>query len=240
MLPSTFPPFPDRKEFNIHASMIPAKEVGGDFYDFYFINEDTLAVIIADVSGKGIPAALFMVTARTLIKNVATCRNRVCNGKSPNQVFETVNNLLCENNDAGMFVTAFMGYYHIPSGKFVFANAGHTPPLVKKSGKEYEVLKTKPHLVLGSIENIVYHEETITLEPGDSLYLYTDGVTEAMNSDRELFSESRLLETLKKYKNHAPKELLSAIKGAIDIFEDGADQADDITMLSLAVNQRVK
>jgi sigma-B regulation protein RsbU (phosphoserine phosphatase) len=229
MLPSIVPPFPDRKEFDRYASMLPAKEVGGDFYDFFFIDKDNLAVVMADVSGKGIPAALFMVIVKTLIKNTA------CSGKRPREVFHIVNNMLCENNSNGMFATALMGYYNIPSRKFVFANAGHTPPLVR-SGMEYKRLKTKPCLVLGTIENIIYKEEAIILKPGDSLYLYTDGVTEAMDANREFFSEARLYKALKKYKTYPPRELLAAIKQEIDHFVDGAEQSDDITMLSLTVN----
>jgi serine phosphatase RsbU (regulator of sigma subunit) len=235
MLPRIFPPFPDRKEFDIYASMIPAKEVGGDFYDFYLLDKNNLAVIIADVSGKGVPAALFMVRARTLIKNIAFCRNSVCCGKSPKDVFETVNNLLCENNDTGMFATAFIGYYNIPGRRFVYANAGHNPPLVKKSGEDYEFIRTKPCLVLGCMENTVYREEEITLGPGDALYLYTDGVTEAMNAGMELFSEQRLRETLDKLKERPLAELLPEIKREIDSFAAGEDQFDDITMLALEI-----
>jgi len=229
MLPCIFPPFPDKNEFDIYASMLPAKEIGGDFYDFYFIDENNLAVTIADVSGKGVPAALFMVIAKTLIKNTA------CSGKSPKEVFETVNNMLNENNDAGMFASAFMGYYNLRTGKFLYVNAGHNPPLIKKSGGEYGFLSAKPCLVLGCIEDIEYREEEITLEPGDTLFLYTDGVTESMNADRDFFSESRLLEVSKKCRDLPPKELLAAIKQEIDGFAGDAEQADDITMLALGV-----
>jgi serine phosphatase RsbU (regulator of sigma subunit)/anti-sigma regulatory factor (Ser/Thr protein kinase) len=233
MLPCIFPPFPDRTEFNIFASMNPAKEVGGDFYDFYFTNENTLAVVIGDVSGKGIPAALFMVITRTLIRNCSSC-------KSPKGIFEIVNNKLCETNETGMFVTAFMGFYNIPTGKFVYVNAGHNPPLVKKRGKEFEFLNTKPCLILGWMEDTLYTEHEIMLEPGDTLFLYTDGVTEAMNEDKELFSEPRLLDTLKKYRDYKPKELLSTIKLEIENFADGAEQADDITMLGLRIDRYSK
>jgi sigma-B regulation protein RsbU (phosphoserine phosphatase) len=229
MLPCIFPPFPNRPEFEIYATMLPAKEVGGDFYDFFLIDEENLAIAIADVSGKGVPAALFMVVTKTLIKNNA------CSGRSPAEVFATVNNILCENNEADMFVTAFMGYYNIPSGKFVYVNAGHNPPLLKKSGLGYGFLPTKPCLILAWKEGISYREEEITLEAGDVLYLYTDGVTEAMNKNMELFSEARLLETLIKHGDKVPTELLPAIKREIDAFAQGAEQADDITMLALKV-----
>ena len=230
MLPCIFPPFPDRHEFDIFASMLPAKEVGGDFYDFFFVDDNNLAVVIADVSGKGVPAALFMVIAKTLIKNSA------CSGKKPKEVFRIVNNVLNENNDTLMFVTAFMGYYDITSGKFVYVNAGHNPPLIKKHGGDYEFLKATPHFFLAWNKDTQYSEEEIILQPGDILYLYTDGVTEALNKDNELFSEQRLLKVLNKYGESPPKELLPAVKQEIDSFAEGTEQADDITMLALKVN----
>jgi sigma-B regulation protein RsbU (phosphoserine phosphatase) len=230
MLPCIFPPFPDRHEFDIYASMLPAKEVGGDFYDFFFVDCNTLAVVIADVSGKGVPAALFMVIAKTLIKNNA------CSGKKPKEVFRIVNNVLNENNDAFMFVTAFMGYYDITSGKFVYVNAGHNPPLVKKRGDGYEFLKTEPHFFLAWNKDTQYSEEEIILHCGDVLYLYTDGVTEALNKDNELFSEQRLLEALNRYGDYLPRELLPAVKQEVDSFAGETEQADDITMLALKVN----
>jgi sigma-B regulation protein RsbU (phosphoserine phosphatase) len=229
MLPNIFPPFPDRTEFDLHASMLPAKEVGGDFYDFYFIDKDNLAIVIADVSGKGVPAALFMVITKTLIKNCSFC-------KSPKNVLESVNKKLCENNEADMFVTAFMGFYNIPSGRFAYVNAGHNPPLLKKHGRGYVFLETEPGFVLAWMENAKYNEKVLTLEPGDVLYLYTDGVTEAMNGKEELFSEERLVASLNANMDSAPKELLSAIKREVDNFADGTEQADDITMLALKVN----
>jgi len=229
MLPCIFPPFPDRVEFDLHASMLPAKEVGGDFYDFYFVDKDNLAVVIADVSGKGVPAALFMVITKTLIKNCSFC-------KSPKHVLESVNNKLCENNEASMFVTAFMGIYNISSGRFLYVNAGHNPPLVKRHGSGFEYLKTEPGIVLAWMENARYKENEITLEPGDVLYLYTDGVTEAMNRQRELFGEQRLAAALNANRDMKPKELLPAVKREVDKFADGTEQADDITMLALKIN----
>jgi len=229
MLPCIFPPFPERTEFDLYASMLPAKEVGGDFYDFYFIDKDTLAVVIADVSGKGVPAALFMVITKTLIKNCSFC-------KSPKNVLESVNNKLCENNEADMFVTAFMGFYNIASGRFLFVNAGHNPPLIKKNENGYEFLETQPGFVLGWMKNAQYKEIEIFIKPGDVLYLYTDGVTEAMNGKKELFGEKRLLEVLNSNRDLAPNELLSAVKREVDKFADGAEQADDITMLAIKVN----
>jgi sigma-B regulation protein RsbU (phosphoserine phosphatase) len=230
MLPCIFPAFPDRNEFDIFASMLPAKEVGGDFYDFFMVGEDKLAAVIADVSGKGVPAALFMVIAKTLIKNNAQ------SGKNPKEVFETVNNILCENNDAAMFVTAFMGILDIPTGKFTFVNAGHNAPLIKKAGGEYVFLKNKPAFVLAGLEGTTYSEEETTLSAGDVVYLYTDGVTEAMNLEHKLFSDRRLLETANHHKEKEIKELLKSIKNEIDQFASGAEQADDITMLALRYN----
>jgi sigma-B regulation protein RsbU (phosphoserine phosphatase) len=230
MLPCIFPPFPDRTEFDIFASMLPAKEVGGDFYDFFFIDKDNLVVVIADVSGKGIPAALFMVITKTLIKNCSSCR-------TPKSVFETVNRKLCESNEAGMFVTSFLGFYNVPTGKFVYINAGHNPPLIKKKGKGYEYLETEPCLVLAFLKDIKYREERIFLEPGDTLYLYTDGVTEAMNNNMDMFGEERLLDAANRTGDSTPKDLLHSIKREIDNFTDGAEQHDDVTMLALKINK---
>jgi serine phosphatase RsbU (regulator of sigma subunit)/anti-sigma regulatory factor (Ser/Thr protein kinase) len=229
MLPCIFPPFPDRKEFDLYASMLPAKEVGGDFYDFYFIDKNNLALVIADVSGKGVPAALFMVITKTLIKNCSFC-------KTPKNVLESVNKKLCENNEADMFVTAFMGIYNISSGRFLYVNAGHNPPAVKKKGGGFEILETQPGFVLGWMESAKYKEMEITVRPDDIIYLYTDGVTEAMNSGKELFGEQRLLAALNTGKDGTPKELLSAVKREVDKFADGAEQADDITMLAIKIN----
>jgi len=226
MLPCTFPAFPGRKEFDIFAMMQPAKEVGGDFYDFFLVSENTLAIVIADVSGKGIPAALFMVVSKTLIKDNAQ------NGKSPKQVMEDVNNILCGNNDAAMFVTVFMGFLDIPSGKFTFVNAGHNPPLLRSADK-YDWLKTKPDLFLAAMENTSYKENEIYLKPGDELFLYTDGVTEAVDKEENMFSDPYLLETANKNQHLSLKEFTISVKDEIDKFANGAEQADDITMLIL-------
>ena len=232
MLPCIFPAFPHRSEFDIYASMLPAKEVGGDFFDFFLIDDHTLAVIMADVSGKGVPAALFMVITKTLIKNNAQY------GKSPKEVFETVNNLLCENNEAGMFVTAFLGYLDIPTGRFTFVNAGHNPPLLRintesQANGRFDWLKTKAGFVLGGMEDMFYKQQEIILKPGDELFLYTDGVTEAVNNENDLFSDSRLLETVNSYLDLPLREFDISIKREIDKFAEGAEQADDITMLIL-------
>lgn len=231
MLPCIFPAFPDRPEFDIYATMQPAKEVGGDFYDFFLIDADHLAIVIADVSGKGVPAALFMVIAKTLIKNSAQF------GNSPKTVLETVNNQLCEHNDAAMFVTAFIGVLEISTGAFAYANAGHNPPLIKRGPQDFAWLPTHPGLVLAGIENTAYLEDHVILEPGDTLFLYTDGVTEAENGNSELFSNARLVASLNRIGDAPPAELLAGIKHEIDVFADGAHQADDITMLALAIRE---
>ena len=226
MLPCIFPAFPHRAEFDIYASMQPAKEVGGDFYDFFLIDDHTLAVVMADVSGKGVPAALFMVIAKTLIKSNAQY------GKNPKEVLETVNNLLCEHNEAGMFVSAFLGYLDIPSGKFIYVNAGHNPPLLRMDGR-FHWLKVKPGFILGGMEDIFYKQYETVLHPGDELFLYTDGVTEAANKENALFSDRRLLETVNAHLNLPLREFCVSIKREIDRFAGGAEQADDITMLAL-------
>jgi len=230
LLPSIFPPFPERDEFDIYASMVPAKEVGGDFYDFFFVDKDNLAVVIADVSGKGIPAALFMVIAKTLI-NINSSNN------SPAAVFENVNNKLCENNEMGLFVTAIIGFYNIPTGRFVFVNAGHNPPLLLRNGGSYEFVKTEPCILLAFTRDIKYREEELYLKPGDTLYFYTDGVTEAESLNNELFGEQRLVEALNKNKDCYPQDLLQAIKREVDGFANGTEQADDITMLALKISE---
>lgn len=231
MLPCIFPAFPDREEFEIYATMLPAKEVGGDFYDFFLIDDDHLAVVMADVSGKGVPAALFMVIAKTLIKN------NTQNDKAPKDVFEIVNNQLCENNEAAMFVTAFMGIFEISTGEFTYVNAGHNPPLIKKANGEFQWLSTKPGFVLAGMEDIAYKQDKIILEQGDVLYMYTDGVTEAVNRNNDLFSDKKLLSDINKYKDCTLNELLMYIKGEIDKFAEGAEQADDITMLALKIKK---
>jgi len=227
MLPCIFPAFPHRDEFDIYAYMLPAKEVGGDFYDFFLIDENKLAVVIADVSDKGVPAALFMVIAKTLIKNNAQY------GKSPQEVFETVNDMLCENNDADMFVTAFMGIFDISNGSFTYVNAGHNPPLIKRMGGNYDWLPTKPGFVLAGMNHMRYQQDEITLHEGDALFMYTDGVTEAKNRQNKLWGEAQLLEVANNNRVYALKDFIHNIKSEIDAFANGAEQADDITMLVL-------
>ncbi len=231
MLPCIFPAFPDRAEFEIYATMLPAKEVGGDFYDFFFVDEDHLVIVIADVSGKGVSAALFMVIAKTLLKNSAQL------GKRPKDVFETVNNQLSENNEADMFVTAFMGILEISTGKFVYVNAGHNPPLLKKSAGEFQWLPTEPGFVLAGWRDFQFIENTTIIEDGDLLYLYTDGVTEAVNKGNELYSDKRLLLELNANRDKNVVELLKSIKASIDLFAEETEQSDDIAMLAIRIGK---
>ncbi|MDR0987327.1 MAG: SpoIIE family protein phosphatase [Ruminococcus sp.] len=227
MLPHIFPPYPDRTEFDLYGSMEPAKEVGGDFYDFFLADERTLAVVIADVSGKGVPAALFMVIAKTLIKNNAQMN------KSPEQVFNEVNNILCETNEGGMFVTCFMGFLNIDTGEFTYVNAGHNPPVIKRNGKEWEFLPCKPGFVLAGMEDINFKPMSTTLNKGDMLYMYTDGVTEAVDQVEDLYGEKRLIKTLNKDPDINIQDIIKTIRLDILDFANGAEQADDITMLLL-------
>ena len=227
MLPRIFPAFPERKEFDIYATMDPAKEVGGDFYDFFLVDDDHLAVVIADVSGKGVPAALFMVIAKTLIKNHAQ------NKDTPGSVFTQTNEQLCEGNDAGLFVTAWMGVLEISTGKLIYVNAGHNPPLLRRADEKFEWLKSRPGFVLAGMEGVRYRENEMEMQPGDMLFLYTDGVTEATNANQELFGEERLLETLNEQPKLPVSALLPKVKKSIDSFVGEAEQFDDITMLSL-------
>lgn len=227
MLPSIFPAFPEREEFDIYATMQPAKEVGGDFYDFFLIDEDHLAVVIADVSGKGVPAALFMVIAKTLLKNRAQM------GDSPAKVLEVVNNQLCENNKAEMFVTVWFGVMQISTGKIVAANAGHEKPIIRKADGKFEIFKDKHGFVMGGMEGMKYKEYELEIEKGGCLFVYTDGVPEATSSDSELFGMERLVQVLNEEKDAPLPDILKSVKGSIDKFVKDAPQFDDITMLAL-------
>lgn len=227
MLPNRFPAFPQRSEFDIYATMTPAKEVGGDFYDFFLVDDDHLAVVIADVSGKGVPAALFMVIAKTLIKDHTQA------GNSPEAVFTAVNRKLCESNERGMFVTAWMGVMQISTGQLRFVNAGHNPPLIRHGTNRWEYLKIRTGFVLAGIEDLRYQLGEIQLASGDGIYLYTDGVTEATNAADELFGEERLKAVLDRERGDTPESVLKAVEAELHIFVGEAPQFDDITMLGL-------
>ena len=229
MLPCIFPPFPEHNEFDIYATMVPAKEVGGDFYDMFMTDNDHLVAVVADVSGKGVPAALFMVITKTLIKN------QMQEGLTPAEVFTSVNAQLCENNDAGMFVTAWMGVFEISTGKFTFVNAGHNPPLLRKADGDFEYLKSRAGFVLAGMPDIQYRQNELQLASGDILYLYTDGVTEATDAENKLYGEERLKNVLDSHKELSLDMLLTCVKEDIDAFAGETPQFDDITMLALKI-----
>ena len=227
MLPSTFPAFPDRSEFDIYASMDPAKEVGGDFYDFFMIDDDHLATVIADVSGKGVPAALFMMSSKILLNDHATI------GGSPAEILERVNKLVYANNKAHMFVTVWLGILEISTGKLTSASAGHEYPMINVNGK-YELLKDKHGLAIGAMPNSKYKDTEITLNKGDSVFVYTDGVAEATDANNELFGTDRTLEALNAIQaGVSQKEILAGVRSAVDAFVKEAPQFDDLTMLGL-------
>ena len=230
-LPSVFPPYPNRKDFSIFASMYAAKEVGGDFYDFYLLDENHLAFVVADVSGKGIPGAMFMMTSKTLIKSHAE------SGLPINEVFAEVNAQLCENNEAGMFVTAWMGVLDLETGLIRYANAGHNPPVVRRKDGTYAYLKGKANFVLAGMEGVRYKEQQLQLQQGDEIFLYTDGVTEAHDIHNRLFGEERLLVSLSQTKGMTVDEICKKVKQDVDAFEGEAEQFDDITMLCVRLNE---
>ena len=230
MLPQIFPAFPERAEFDIYASMDPAKEVGGDFYDFYLLGEDRLAFLIADVSGKGIPAALFMMTAKTIIKNLAET------GLPVQDILTRANEQLCENNKAEMFVTVWMGIMDLKTGAVTFANAGHNPPVVQHGNGDFEFLKMRPGFVLAGMEGVRYRLGELKLEPGDALYLYTDGVTEAEDIAHTLYGNDRLLHILNANPTDDMQTLCHAVQRDVERFVDEAPQFDDMTMLALRLN----
>ena len=227
MLPSIFPPFPERTDMEIYATMHPAKEVGGDFYDFFLIDPMHLGVVIADVSGKGVPAALFMVIAKTLIKN------RALMGGTPSEILAFVNNQLCENNEAEMFVTVWMGILDLSTGVMTAANAGHEYPAFRKADGEFELIKDKHGFVLAGLEDVAYTDYEIRFEPGDTLYVYTDGVAEATNAESKLFGTERMLQALNGSPDKACRKILENVREGIHAFVQEAPQFDDITMVAL-------
>lgn len=226
MLPNIFPAFPEKDNFDIYAINSPAKEVGGDFYDFFLIDKTHLAIIMADVSGKGVPAALFMVIAKTLIKDHTQL------GLSPAEVFTRVNNLLCEGNEAGLFVTAWMGTIDLNTNVLTYVNAGHNPPLYRHKGK-YQYLQCKPGFVLAGMEDLKYKQYELNIEVGDSIFLYTDGVTESTDINGEQYGESRLLNLINEKSSLPPKQRIEAIRDELAKFAKGAEQFDDVTMLCI-------
>ena len=227
MLPCIFPAFPDRKEFDVYATMNPAKEVGGDFYDFFMVDDTHLAVVMADVSGKGVPAALFMVIGKTLIKDHTEP------GISLGDVFSDVNNMLCDSNSEGLFITAFEGVLDLVTGEFRYVNAGHEPPYICKQGEGYEAYRIKAGFVLAGMEDLRYREGSLQLSAGDRIFLYTDGVTEATDAENQLYGSERLHRVLNDHLDANPEALLAAVKADVDRFVGDAPQFDDITMLCM-------
>lgn len=224
-LPNHFPAFPDRKEIEVFAAMHPAKEVGGDFYDFFFIDEDRLALLIADVSGKGVPAALFMMRGQSIIRNQALL------GMEPGEIFENANNQLVEHNEEGMFITAFLGILNVRTGELKFCNAGHCAPYLVQSDKGVRRMEIDTGFVLAALENMKFQTETSMIAPGEKLVLYTDGVTEAVNQKFDMYEESRLADTLTKQNGAAAETVVQGLLASIYDFAEGAEQADDITLL---------
>ena len=227
MLPRIFPPFPERRDFDIYASMQPAKEVGGDFYDFFLIDDNHLALVMADVSGKGVPAALFMVIAKTLIKN------RALQGGGPAEILTAVNRQLSEGNEAGFFVTVWLSILELSTGKGLAANAGHEHPAIRRKGGAFELVKYPHSLAVATMDEIRFKEHEFELRPGDALFVYTDGVTEATNASEELFGEKRTVEALNRIPHAEARTLLETTQAAISEFVGDAMQFDDMTMLCL-------
>ncbi len=232
MVPLTFPPFPDRKEFDIYATLSPAKEVGGDFYEFFFINDDLFCFCIGDVSGKGVPAALFMAMTRTHVNSNAG------DGRSAAKILERVNNALSQNNDNAMFVSVFLGILDVTTGNVVYTNAGHNPPYIRRRDGLLQRLDDRHGPVIGAMSGIRYKEATEILSPGDLLFSYTDGVTEAMNSHGALITEERLRAHLSKLENQNAKSAVEDVIAAVEEFED-VEQTDDITVLALEFRKKL-
>ena len=224
-LPNLFPPFPDRKEFSLYASMDPAKEVGGDFYDFFMIDEDHMGFVIADVSGKGVPAALLMMVSRVLIKS------SLQNGKSPAETLASVNNQLCESNKEDFFVTVWLAVLELSTGNGVAANAGHEHPVLRRAGGKYELQVYRHSLAVGVMKDVPFRQHEFHLNPGDSFFVYTDGVPEATDSKSELYGTGRMLEALNRDADAEPDQVLANLTRDINRFVAGAEQFDDITML---------
>ncbi len=225
MLPHIFPAFPERAEFDVYASMDPAKEVGGDFYDYFLIDDDHLCMVIADVSGKGVPAALFMMASKIILQNTAKM------GCAPEEILRKANEAICNNNEMEMFVTVWLGILELSTGRLIAANAGHEFPAVRQPNEPFELYHDKHGFVIGGLEGVRYRPYEITLKPGSRIFLYTDGVPEATNADKELFGTGRMIDALNLAPEAAPEQLLKNVRGAVDGFVKDAEQFDDLTML---------
>jgi sigma-B regulation protein RsbU (phosphoserine phosphatase) len=227
MLPHIFPPYPDRKEFELFASMTPAREVGGDFYDFFLIDDDHLGMVMADVSGKGVPAALFMMVSKVIIQSCAML------GRSAGETLKKTNDAICSNNQAGMFVTVWFGILEISTGRITAANGGHEHPALMRANGEFELCKNKHGLVVGGIPDIKYREYEIVLEPGDKLFLYTDGVPEATDIECNMFGTDRMIDALNKDSGACPEKILENVRNTVNAFVKDAEQFDDLTMMCI-------
>ena len=230
MLPRVFPPYPVRNEFNLYGSMTPAKEVGGDFFDFFFVDDDTLALVIADVSGKGVPAALFMVIAKTLLKT------RAMSGGSPSSILADVNSQLCDGNDTGLFVTVWLAMINLKTGKAVSSNAGHEHPAIRRNGDVYKLDSYRHSPPLALLDGVEFFSQEFEMHPGDALFVYTDGIPEATDSNNELFGSERMLEALNVNPEAEPEEVLSNVVKGVKAFVKDAEQFDDMTMLCFKYN----
>ena len=234
MLPGIFPPFPERTEFDIYASMDPAKEVGGDFYDFFLVDDDHLCLVMADVSGKGIPAALFMMASKIILANYAKM------GKSPSEILTAANAAICSKNPEDMFVTVWLGIIEISTGTITAANAGHEYPIIKKANGDFELFKDKHGFVIGGMAGLKYKEYTIDIKPGSKLFLYTDGVPEATDSENQLFGTERMMDALNENPDGSPQEILKTVRNSVDAFVKDAEQFDDLTMLCFEFKEKDK
>ena len=227
VLPHIFPPFPERREIDLYASMDPARDVGGDFYDFFFVDEDHLCLVIADVSGKGIPAALFMMFAKRIIEDFARIEH------SASEILKKTNNLLCDNNQADMFVTVWLGILEISTGKMTAANAGHEYPAICKKDGLFEIYKDRHGFVIGGMEGVSYREYTLQMNPGDKIFVYTDGVPEATNGSGEMFGVEHMTAALNSCADGSPTDILRKVRSAVDDFVGDAEQFDDLTMMCM-------
>jgi sigma-B regulation protein RsbU (phosphoserine phosphatase) len=228
ILPRVFPPFPEvADKMDVAASMTPAKDVGGDFYDFFRIDEDRIGFVIADVSGKGIPAAIFMAVSRTLIRATGI------RGGSPAECITYSNKLLSEDSVDSMFVTVFYAILNVNTGELTYCNAGHNPPYLLKKNGQVEALPITGDTIVGALDGIVYHDKTLQLDHGDSLVMFTDGVTEAVNAEFEEFGDKRLTETLEEVTLYSCQQMIDAVKSDVAAFVDGAEQSDDITVMAM-------
>ena len=227
MLPSIFPPFPDRRDFDIYATMDPARDVGGDFYDFFLVDSDHLCLVMADVSGKGIPAALFMMMAKIILANNAMM------GMSPGKILAETNTAICDHNQEEMFVTVWLGILEISTGRLTAANAGHEYPVVKKPDGRFELLKDRHGLVIGGMDGSCYREYELNMEPGTKLFVYTDGVPEATDAENRMFGTERMLAALNENPENSSEQMLRNVRRAVDDFVRDAEQFDDLTMLCM-------